>query len=168
MSNSMIGSFGNLASAATVAASSFEMKITNPQPFVDQIEPSRWEQMKGRGSLRSVPGPSPKYVEPPVATATEEIPEPSGPPREQEELAVEQLSASEDNVARETGSSQSKEDIHGKVYRLEDFIDTDAVIKNQFLILSSSKKKKKKSGEGLSNVEFIARTGSISPHREDK
>lgn len=126
-SNSKIGSFGNLASAVTVAASSFEMKITNPQPFVDQIEHSRWEQIKGKGSLRSVPGPSPKYVEPPIATATKEVQKEPATPKEQEDLPVEQLSASSGNLVSGIRSSRSEE-LYGKVYRLEDFIDTDAVI----------------------------------------
>lgn len=115
------GSSGNLASAATVAASSFEMKITNPQPFVDQIDASRWDQMKGRGSLRSVAGPSPKYVEP-AAMTTKETQKGSAPV-EQEDLAVEELPVSGSDVV----SSSKSKGIQGKVYRLEDFVDTDAV-----------------------------------------
>jgi len=36
----MEGSFANITSVAAVAASSFEMKVTDPKPFLDKIEHS--------------------------------------------------------------------------------------------------------------------------------
>ena len=85
------------------------MKITNPQPFVDQIDHSRWEQMKGRGSLRSDPGPSPKYVEPPVAAATKVVPKGSVPLKtEQEDLIIEHLGASGGDVADDNHNGQPR------------------------------------------------------------
>ncbi|CAK7234873.1 hypothetical protein SBRCBS47491_009096 [Sporothrix bragantina] len=63
------GSIGNLASAATVAASSFNMAVTNPQSLIDQIPPERWEALKGRGSLSAAPLRSePDWVEPASST----------------------------------------------------------------------------------------------------
>jgi hypothetical protein len=42
------GAFGNLASAVTVAASSFDMKVTNPAPLLDFIDMARVDAILGR------------------------------------------------------------------------------------------------------------------------
>ncbi|SPO07049.1 probable aconitase family protein [Cephalotrichum gorgonifer] len=124
------GSIGNLASAATVAASSFDMKITDPQPLIDLIDQVRWDQLKGRGSLRSVTprGSEPRYVEPcgldndhrdtpgVGTTLSSSGPSPNGPLSFQE----------------------GEEIISGKVNRLGDFIDTDALAPAQFLVDAKS------------------------------
>jgi len=41
------GSIANLSSAATVAASSFEMKITDPRPYLDQIDRKKFDSLRG-------------------------------------------------------------------------------------------------------------------------
>ncbi|EHK47694.1 hypothetical protein TRIATDRAFT_44417 [Trichoderma atroviride IMI 206040] len=114
------GSIGNLASAATVAASSFSMAVANPQHFIDQIPAERWELMTGRGSLRGMSsGQEPNWVEPasPGEAATSE---------------------SELKKADESGQQDKSENaiIRGKIQRLGDFVDTDALAPAQFLISS--------------------------------
>ncbi|KAK1238937.1 hypothetical protein MKX08_005998 [Trichoderma sp. CBMAI-0020] len=134
------GSIGNLASAATVAASSFSMAVANPQHFIDQIPAERWEFMTGRGSLKGVSsGQEPNWVEP--ASPGEAAPSES-------ELVVDQLAISTlqgnetiNTSEKKTGDSkqQDKRDnatIHGKIQRLGDFVDTDALAPAQFLISS--------------------------------
>ncbi|KAF9383827.1 hypothetical protein CPC16_008742, partial [Podila verticillata] len=57
------GAIGNLASAATVAASSFDMKIRNPRDLLDSIDRVRYEEMleqwieKGKPVVYSEPVP---------------------------------------------------------------------------------------------------------------
>ncbi|KAM0458871.1 hypothetical protein ACHAPV_005861 [Trichoderma viride] len=134
------GSIGNLASAATVAASSFSMAVTNPQHFIDQIPAKRWELMTGRGSLKGISsGQEPNWVEPasPGEAATSDS-----------ELVVNQLavSTSQGNETinaseKETDESEKKVGnentiVRGKIQRLGDFVDTDALAPAQFLISS--------------------------------
>ncbi|KAG0330121.1 hypothetical protein BGZ99_007983 [Dissophora globulifera] len=102
------GAIGNLASAATVAASSFDMKIRNPRDLLDSIDRVRYEEMlemwieKGKPVVYSEPYPV-YYDE---KTADKSLPAP--PPS---------FSAT----------------IKGKVQRFEDNIDTDAIIPAQFM-----------------------------------
>ncbi|KAF9362531.1 hypothetical protein BGX34_005980 [Mortierella sp. NVP85] len=102
------GAIGNLASAATVAASSFDMKIRNPRDLLDSIDRARYEEMlemwieKGKPVVYSEPAPI-YYDE---KTADKSLPPP--PPS---------FSAT----------------IKGKVQRFEDNIDTDAIIPAQFM-----------------------------------
>ncbi|KAG0246286.1 Isocitrate/isopropylmalate dehydrogenase-domain-containing protein [Mortierella sp. GBAus27b] len=102
------GAIGNLASAATVAASSFDMKIRNPRDLMDAIDRTRYEEMlemwieKGKPVVYSEPAPI-YYDE---KTADKSLPPP--PPS---------FSAT----------------IKGKVQRFEDHIDTDAIIPAQFM-----------------------------------
>src|SRR5690606_18045055 len=57
------GAIGNLSSAATVAASSFDMKIRNPRDLLDTIDRKRYEEMlemwieKGKPVVYSEPVP---------------------------------------------------------------------------------------------------------------
>ncbi|KAI8358675.1 hypothetical protein B0O80DRAFT_441239 [Mortierella sp. GBAus27b] len=102
------GAIGNLASAATVAASSFDMKIRNPRDLLDGIDRARYEEMlemwieKGKPVVYTEPAPI-YYNE---QTADKSLPPP--PPS---------FSAT----------------IKGKVQRFEDHIDTDAIIPAQFM-----------------------------------
>lgn len=124
------GSIGNLASAATVAASSFSMAVANPQHFIDQIPAERWELMAGRGSLQGVVSKQePNWVEPAS----------SGAATSEGELDVNQLAmlTSQGNESinisnKEKDASEQKDGnenklICGKIQRLGDFVDTDAV-----------------------------------------
>ncbi|KAI0006237.1 hypothetical protein F4779DRAFT_597114 [Xylariaceae sp. FL0662B] len=123
------GAIGNLASAATVAASSFSMKITNPQRLVDQIDPERWESLKGKGSLRTIAGPEPDYVEP-------ASPPPSPPPATKPPSIDKYPSPNVQSHSSKVRDLEPKRGrmIRGKVFRLGDFIDTDALAPAQFLI----------------------------------
>ncbi|KAF8985181.1 hypothetical protein BGZ46_005727 [Entomortierella lignicola] len=102
------GAIGNLASAATVAASSFDMKIRNPRDLLDSIDHARYEEMlemwieKGKPVVYSEP--SPVYYD--AKTDGQSLPPP--PPS---------FSAT----------------IKGRVQRFEDNIDTDAIIPAQFM-----------------------------------
>ncbi|RFU76559.1 aconitase family [Trichoderma arundinaceum] len=134
------GSIGNLASAATVAASSFLMTVTNPQRFIDQIPPQRWEMMNGRGSLKgTLSGQEPYWVEP--ASPVERTPSEDESENNESTLAIAQQSepSKPDEIvaqnAEKNGESKSKI-IHGRIQRLGDFVDTDALAPAQFLISS--------------------------------
>ncbi|KAG0074772.1 hypothetical protein BGZ92_003201 [Podila epicladia] len=102
------GAIGNLASAATVAASSFDMKIRNPRDLLDSIDRARYEEMleqwieKGKPVVYSEPVPI--YYDPKNTDASLPAPPPS-------------FSAT----------------ITGRVQRFEDNIDTDAIIPAQFM-----------------------------------
>jgi homoaconitate hydratase len=51
----IIGSFANITSAAAVAASSFEMIVTDPKPFLENLDPKMYNFMRAfpveRGEL---------------------------------------------------------------------------------------------------------------------
>ncbi|KAI1866711.1 uncharacterized protein JN550_007564 [Neoarthrinium moseri] len=119
------GSIGNLASAATVAASSFDMKMTSPNELVARISDEQWERVKGKGSLSSATRIEPQWVEPP---------EPVVESREEHVHAAQAISDSSPSTA-DTGSLDN---IQSKVYRLGDFIDTDALAPAQFLVTAKN------------------------------
>ncbi|PWY90353.1 aconitase family protein [Aspergillus sclerotioniger CBS 115572] len=98
------GSIGNLASAATVAASSFDMKLRDPHEFLSAIDLERWHSLRGIS-----------------VSATEP--------------AEDQLTYVEPNGSDATTNTNSDTDIlTGKVQRLGDFIDTDALAPAESLI----------------------------------
>jgi aconitase A len=109
------GSIAHLGSAATVAASSFDMKILSPQDLIDLISNEKWEKLKGKGSLPSTSLEEPEWVEPAE-------PDPS---TESQAIAAEHTEAGDQH--EESSSAQPLERIQSKVFRLGDFIDTDAV-----------------------------------------
>ena len=119
------GAIGSLASAATVAASSFDMTVTSPQELIASIPDHLWSQVRGKGSLSRSPCPDPSWVEPPAI--------------QDEELASEQCrdkngdqnGASHHNDGNGNGevTSRRSDYITSKIYRLGDFVDTDAVSK---------------------------------------
>lgn len=109
------GSFGNLASAATVAASSFEMKLRDPGVLLDQMDLERWHDLRGISAEcaegRHTDGPT--YVEPSSYSAVEmHNPAPSSSSSESQNMVS---MCKDGNV------------MTGKIQRLGDFIDTDAV-----------------------------------------
>lgn len=114
-SNQHKGSIGNLASAATVAASSLEMKFRDPHEFLNVIDLNRWNHLRGSSSATESTETNPIYVEPNGSTVTETIS--SKQPNEISELE-----------SSETLDTASTNDVMpGKIQRLGDFIDTDAV-----------------------------------------
>ncbi|KAJ5423117.1 hypothetical protein N7491_008333 [Penicillium cf. griseofulvum] len=108
------GSIGHLASAATVAASSFEMKLVDPSDLLAAIDLSQWDRLTTSAYLDA---PSSKselaYVEPCDC---------GDYPR-----ALTQRQQRKEK--RRPGKHRDKHTkiLQGKVQRLGDFIDTDAV-----------------------------------------
>ncbi|KAI0804954.1 hypothetical protein GGR55DRAFT_308661 [Xylaria sp. FL0064] len=145
------GSIGNIAAAATVAASSFAMKITDPQPLLDRLNSDELTKYLKYNPIKDSPDILEKFhlqgENDPGTTATEasNIPfnEPYGTDAEEDTSSSESDSWS----LRSTASSPmqdhfpihsnpiSAEIIKGKVMRLGDFIDTDAIIPTDFLHL---------------------------------
>ena len=65
------GSFANIASAATVAVSSFTMQLCDPQPYLDRIDAARYNEMR---DWTDATLHTPIYVQPtPVLQTTEAI-----------------------------------------------------------------------------------------------
>jgi hypothetical protein len=112
------GSIGNLGSAATVAASSFTMTLTDPHPLLNAINLDRWNAL--RGSSTSLTALSSKsgltYVEPSGSSLSHS--------REPKERPIESVQLTQ---ASQNSSSSGDNVLKGKIQRLGDFIDTDAV-----------------------------------------
>jgi hypothetical protein len=108
-----IGSIGHLGSAATVAASSFEMQLRDPHELLNAIDKTRWNFFRRLQSPKTSAPASLVYVEPHGLP-----PSPRGS----------NLSCKHTESWTETDESVRDSDILvGKVQRLGDFIDTDAV-----------------------------------------
>ncbi|KAG7038209.1 aconitase family protein [Colletotrichum scovillei] len=122
------GAIGSLASAATVAASSFDMAVTSPQDLIDLIPADRWAAVKGKGSLADGILSQPQWVEPPGQDAEEDaknVAEDQGPSTSGEDAAADQA---------KPGSGT----IRSKIFRLGDFVDTDALAPAQYLLTSKN------------------------------
>lgn len=106
------GSFGNITSAATVAASSFSMSVTDPAPLLAEIDVEFFKKYTQR--VEEATNTKMMYVEPHVGPV--------------------EVSAARPSLTQQT-SDQKLEDeesdapalIKSKVVTLGDFIDTDAV-----------------------------------------
>ena len=96
------GSIGNLSSAATVAVSSFEMKVRDPQPFINTIDWALFDRMRAQGG--EIPKVPFEYSDP--------------SPLRIPSLPIDQHQA---------GVSELPTNIRGKVQRFGDNIDTDMV-----------------------------------------
>jgi aconitate hydratase/homoaconitate hydratase len=103
------GSLAWLGSAATVAASSVEMKVKDPRPYLARIDQDRYEKLLHRDSQRRVP----------EVTLSE--------PTVQVEPAKATSSA---------GAKASATRVRGKAQRFGDHIDTDAIIPGEFCHLT--------------------------------
>jgi aconitate hydratase/homoaconitate hydratase len=103
------GSFAWLASGPTVAASSVEMKVADPRPYLAKIDQARFAKILGRDAGRPMP----------------EIrhPEPS--------MRVESKAAGATAGAKAQGAK-----LVGKVQRFGDSVDTDAIIPGEFCHLT--------------------------------
>ena len=115
----VVGSFGNICSAATVAASSFSMSLTDPRPFLAEIDPQGYitllkscQKLQKPKQAGTPPEKSTKvqYVEPNIAY---------GPPNKD-------FSGTATSGETVEGSPVSAV-VNGKAYALGDFVDTDAV-----------------------------------------
>lgn len=113
----VIGSFGNICSAATVAASSFSMRLTDPRPFLAEIDPQSYSTLLKRCQKPQKPEQAPEespevqYVEPNIAAHGTPNKDFSG-------------TATSGETAE---SSPVSAVVKGKAYALGDFVDTDAV-----------------------------------------
>jgi aconitate hydratase/homoaconitate hydratase len=105
------GSLAWLASGATVAASSVEMKVRDPRALFERIDRQRYERLLFRDR--------------PVAVPQIRISEP-------------EVSADAPVAARDSTSDLSRgRTVAGKVQRFGDHIDTDAIIPGEFCHLTS-------------------------------
>ncbi|KAJ5453461.1 aconitase family protein [Penicillium daleae] len=120
------GSIGHLASAVTVAASSFDMRVTDPHELLAAIDLQTWNELRGvKSSEKGRMSDGPQYMEPCGAQDTSPI--------------TLQRKQSSDGVAYLASRTGTTEDfptpvMTGKVQRLGDFIDTDALAPAEFLI----------------------------------
>jgi hypothetical protein len=115
----LVGSIGNIASAATVAASSFSMTLTDPRQFLAKVNPDDYTALLKSCHTRrrtayardilenSLPL---TYVEPYLAHKK----------REPETRPI-------DSSENELEASPTTVVVKGKAYVLGDFVDTDAV-----------------------------------------
>jgi hypothetical protein len=101
-----------------VAASSFDMEITDPRDLLKQIDLDRVRQIQGLKQKVSATRPrssgSPVYVEP--APVEDPPAKPSVIPKVDEQIKIEDSIVPTNTAIR-----------RGKIQRLGDFIDTDAV-----------------------------------------
>jgi homoaconitate hydratase len=105
-----VGSIANIASAATVAASSFSMTLQNPQPILDRIDLAEYDRM--RAYWPSSP------VSPPICTE----PSPPSGPQPPPSLASSSREKQKDPV------NALPPLISGTIQRFKDNVDTDSII----------------------------------------
>ncbi|KAF6838638.1 3-isopropylmalate dehydratase large subunit 2 [Colletotrichum musicola] len=120
------GAIGSLASAATVAASSFDMTVISPQDLIERISEEKWNSIKGKGSLPEGNLSQPQWVEPPGEDAAPE------------DKAAGSLSDMARGGPEAAGMGSSSGVIKSKVFRLGDFVDTDALAPAQYLLTSKN------------------------------
>ncbi|GIJ90458.1 hypothetical protein Asppvi_009413 [Aspergillus pseudoviridinutans] len=109
---------GHLGSAATVAASSFEMKLADPHDLLCGINWERWTSLRGPSVPTANTG----------AVSCLTYVEPSGSP------GLSHLRAESSIFSRYTQESPFPRTLGGKVQLLGDFIDTDALAPAEFLM----------------------------------
>jgi aconitase B len=120
------GAIGHLGSAATVAASSFGMKITDPIDLLDAISQPRLQDILNHKSPNiKTPLKRPfthpvTYVEPGASTTATEN------PRTLPEAGLNDATQEEADLVSPL-SPLAKTVLSGKIQRLPDFVDTDAV-----------------------------------------
>ncbi|KAJ5124316.1 uncharacterized protein N7515_008141 [Penicillium bovifimosum] len=119
------GSFGNLASAITVAASSFEMKVFDPRPLLKSIELDRLDKIIGHAKKPPRVGESMTYIEPggPCVSLTGKH-------------EIKQQTSQNAEGRASLANSERNKVRRGKIQRLGDFIDTDALAPAEFLVSS--------------------------------
>lgn len=120
------GSIANLASAATVAASSFSMQISDPRALLDMINRDRLTLYLG------FEPPSLQRIFDHTLTPANQVyfSEPYGVDGERSNSANSGIHSGEpilNNEVTRVNSEASLTTLKGKVLRLGDFIDTDAV-----------------------------------------
>jgi hypothetical protein len=97
------------------------MKVTSPRECLKGIDPQRLKQLLSKSGDFEMKGePSIKYVEPADAPRTHS----------------KQSSIHSDAMGDSTSQSSMNEEINGKIQRLGDFVDTDAVSPSLNLVYS--------------------------------
>jgi 3-isopropylmalate dehydratase small subunit len=109
-----MGSLAHLASAATVAASAAQMKITDPRPLLALVDQDRFAKILGRRQPRGAP--EVQVIEPSVQLEQHA----EGPAQEKPQAE-----------GREAGAILSS-----RVQRFGDAVDTDAIIPGEFCHLT--------------------------------
>ncbi|CEM31066.1 unnamed protein product [Vitrella brassicaformis CCMP3155] len=107
------GAIGNITSAAVVAASSFNMEITDPMPFLEAIDQQRFDSLL---AIQRTEGPL-NVVEP------------------QPSLANPQEDSSQMQAAMDLGEVKQLGVIEGRAQVFGDSVDTDAIIPAQYIPL---------------------------------
>ena len=107
----MIGSFGNVTSAIVCAASSFSLSVTDPAPFLKDMDVEFFRMYKNAPAQSSHSPMAVKYVEPRTGAQTH--------------LARPATVLDAKEAFVEPSSDSGK--IESRIVVLEDFIDTDAV-----------------------------------------
>ena len=138
------GSVGHITSAATVAASSFDMRITNPLSLLNAIDPQRLADCLGSGKLTARTTPL-QYYEPGFEAAKDADAEESAVKdtksvaRARETVYVTSTSNEPSALpSASAGEAKTPSSIKkGKVQRLGDFVDTDALAPNEALATAS-------------------------------
>lgn len=108
-----LGSFGNITSAAVVAASSFSMSVTDPAPFLEEVDVDFFQRYTQRVEEKTATTIA--YVEPHVGPVDAS----PAPPNLTEKVS--------DLKLEKEDTSDAHAIIKSKVITLGDFIDTDAV-----------------------------------------
>lgn len=114
----LAGSFGHITSAATVAASSFSMTLTDPQKFLAKVDSNHFHSLLGKTSniqeqtlapaaVKSVKTPI-RYVEPHLTP-------------------LNALQDADVPVKIRTTEARPRTVLRSRIYALGDFVDTDAV-----------------------------------------
>jgi 3-isopropylmalate dehydratase small subunit len=113
------GSLAHLASAATVAASAAEMKVTDPRPLLALVDQDRYRRILGERKPRRVP--EVQIVEPELRLAPSAVAQPASGKRARQ---------------ADRAAAQGKR-IRARVQRFGDNVDTDAIIPGEFCHLTS-------------------------------
>ncbi|MCJ1229307.1 hypothetical protein MMC12_005972 [Toensbergia leucococca] len=120
------GSFANIASAATVAASSFNMEITDPRTFLAEVDMKLYDEYRARSDntsrtvSRVEDQPPIEYVEPNMNRQSED-----------------QISPATHST-KEAPKALSQDPIKSKVVTLGEFIDTDALAPADILMTANT------------------------------
>jgi len=141
------GSIANLASAAVVAASAFDMKVTDPSPYLSAIDPSRFTALRQWiQQPAACHSSSPATSSAPAFTVTEPSPvlaDPSAPVEEDPRLSD------------QSTWSHLPASVTGRVQRFGDAVDTDAIIPAQMMGCSPADMVKHGGRSDMSEDEFL-------------
>ncbi|RKK66595.1 hypothetical protein BFJ69_g15271 [Fusarium oxysporum] len=107
------GSYGNITCAAAVAASSFDMVVTDPKFLLDQLDPAKLQRLVSGGRSK---GPQPEL----------QISEPTP------EVSSNNVPILFDSPDSDAGRTTSRV-IRSKVQRFGENVDTDAIIPAEFM-----------------------------------